>query len=190
MQRGDNSYGTKQMSSLKRNAISVFGWFIFASLYYSLFYILKYIALQVHNKYPTFTLNGLTSSEVTVVILIIAFVTAFVLGFLAFALSLQLVVFPVSRWINLNVTNSKYPLILEWLVFFAVFYFVAVWPLFLIEDLIKLMAAAPVITNAIDPTWQVLVSLWLYRENVLARISISNNQLKNTELKMQNSTLT
>lgn len=170
------------MGSLKRNTISIVGWFIFASFYYALAYTFKYIVLQIHNRYSAFTI---TSSWAIVAIVLVVFF----LGFLAFTLSMQVIVFPVAHWNNLSVKDSKYPIILEWLIFFVIF-FIASWPLTLIEELIKLVTTAPIIIDAIKPIWQVLVSLWLYRENVLARLSTPNNQLEKMELKMPNSTLT
>lgn len=169
-----------KMGLLKKNGLAVLGWSVFAGLYYlfvKLFF--AWLAQQIPTDSSIFQTKPL---------LVVAFIylSSFVFGFSAFAISLRFIVFPIMQRETTVAVKLKYPLFSEWVIFFIVFMFLTL-PIGLIEGLLGYFGLPDAITEMVQPAWQAGISLWFYRENVLTYFAVQNDQLEGVELQMQES---
>jgi len=163
----------QSMNLLKKNALSVIGWLVFAGFYKLFIFFLSFWTTN-----SRFDLASFQWSPFLYIALIYA--VSFIVGFLAYVLSWRLVVFPISRRGGLMNVSLKHPLILEWLAF-CLFFFWYCLPIGLIKAFPGLLPISKNTANIIISAWQAMVSLWLYRETVLSYLSESSHPLKNAE---------
>lgn len=166
------------MEFLKKNGLTILGWSVFVGLYY-LFG--KLFSEWFKQQLPLDSPMVQTKPWLVIVFLCLS---VFLLGFSAFAISLRLIVFPIIQRETGVSVKLKYPLIAEWLMFVIVFLVLSL-SIGLVQDLLSALGLPDNITEMVRPVWQLCLSLWFYRENVLTYFAAQNDQLEGVELQMQ-----
>jgi hypothetical protein len=168
------------MGSLKKNGLAILGWSVFVGLYFlfvKLFY--EWFVQQI-------PLDSAVVQTKPLLIIAFLYLSIFVLGFFAFAISLRLLVFPIIQRETAVSVKLKYPLIAEWLIFFIVFVFLSL-PIGLVEDLLHYTELSDAMIEMVKPVWQACLSLWFYRKNVLTYSVVQNESLDHAEVQVEGS---
>jgi hypothetical protein len=165
------------MGLLKNNGILLLGWVVFVGLYYLLVrfpYI--YLVLQIQAEFTTFEDN----SPAAVLILL----GVFFLNFLAFAISLRMVVLPIAMRGNLQMIRSRYPILFEWVIY-CIVYLIFCWPIGYVQSLLALSSVPDTAIGMLKPIWQFLVGFGLYRESAADYVKRFQDQVEGTKIQIE-----
>jgi hypothetical protein len=168
------------MGLLKKNGVWLLGWVVFVGLYYLLVrFPYYYFFLQNQAEFATFENNSLAA--------LLILLGAVFLNFLAFAISLRMVILPIAMRDDLQMIRSKYPLFVEWVIYCIVF-IIFCWPIGYVQSLLALSSAPDTAIGMLKPIWQVLVGFGLYRESAAGYVKNFQDQLENTKIQMREPT--
>jgi hypothetical protein len=165
------------MGLLKKNGLLLLGWVVFVGLYYLLVrFPYYYLLLQIQAEFPTIKINPLAAVFILLGI--------FFLNFLAFVISLRMIVLLIAKRDNLQMVRSKFPLFFEWVIYCIVF-LIFCWPIGYVQSLLALSSLPDTAIGMLKPVWQFLVGFRLYRESAADYVKRFQDQVEGTKIQIE-----
>lgn len=170
---------TKSIKPPKENTLVLIGWLLFFAL--SKVFEFSWKSWGVNSMWHLWG-SFLRVSDGRIPVLLSLIVIAFVVGYLAFALSWQLIVFPILRWGKMINVGVGYLRILDWWLTYCWYYLLYSLPTVFLAQFLPVLH--PIFENTKDVIIFILLatlSLWFYRKITLSCLSELSNPPVKTE---------